>query len=324
MATDDLDLGKEIRNKIWELYADEDAETWARITYYLDEEERVYSGENSPVWKTLKQALKSDKIFKVYVNRLAEDTKRADKDEEFRKVMQKMYQMLAEPSENGEPCKLQLVPSETRVGAVFPGLAAMIAVNGKKVLPVIVKAVKAIGERNMMAVVDDAAGVFSKHGGALVTVVLSGVYLSFVALRNIYKWWRGEISGKRCAKSIIDTAGSVTGAVTFGMCGTAIGAAAGGPIGALVGGILGSLLGNYLAGQLTEQITETIFDLPYDVALEKSYDYLGVTKSSSNNDVNKAFRYLCLKHHPDKGGDASDFIILQTHMANIKRARGEF
>ena len=106
MDNNDAELRKKVRNKIWDLYAEEDAETWARITYYLDEEERAYSGEdftdgvNSPVWKTLKQALKSDTIFKAYAGRLAEDTKRAERDVEFRKVMQKMYQMMAEPSEN--------------------------------------------------------------------------------------------------------------------------------------------------------------------------------------------------------------------------------
>ena len=72
-----------------------------------------------------------------------------------------------------------------------------------------------------------------------------------------------------------------------------------------------------------QKLTEFLFDLPRDVALEESYNYLGVTKSSSNNEVNKAFRNLCLKHHPDKGGDVSEFISLQSHMAIIKQARGE-
>jgi curved DNA-binding protein CbpA len=37
------------------------------------------------------------------------------------------------------------------------------------------------------------------------------------------------------------------------------------------------------------------------------YDILGVAKNASTDNINKAFRKLALKHHPNKGGNAEDF-----------------
>lgn len=41
--------------------------------------------------------------------------------------------------------------------------------------------------------------------------------------------------------------------------------------------------------------------------METYYDILGVAKNASAEDINKAFRKLALKHHPNKGGDAEEF-----------------
>lgn len=37
------------------------------------------------------------------------------------------------------------------------------------------------------------------------------------------------------------------------------------------------------------------------------YETLGLAKNASIDNINKAFRKLALKHHPNKGGDAEEF-----------------
>ena len=37
------------------------------------------------------------------------------------------------------------------------------------------------------------------------------------------------------------------------------------------------------------------------------YDLLGASPDAAPSDLKKAFRKACLKHHPDKGGDAATF-----------------
>mmetsp|Transcript_6837 Transcript_6837/g.9951 ORF Transcript_6837/g.9951 Transcript_6837/m.9951 type:complete len:414 (+) Transcript_6837:33-1274(+) len=44
-----------------------------------------------------------------------------------------------------------------------------------------------------------------------------------------------------------------------------------------------------------------------DVDTTKLYETLGVPKSAPAKDIKKAYRQLSLKHHPDRGGDASKF-----------------
>lgn len=43
------------------------------------------------------------------------------------------------------------------------------------------------------------------------------------------------------------------------------------------------------------------------VSEESPYDILGVTTSSTWEQVKKAFRKLAMQHHPDKGGDPATF-----------------
>ena len=41
------------------------------------------------------------------------------------------------------------------------------------------------------------------------------------------------------------------------------------------------------------------------------YSVLGLQRDCSADDIKKAWRYLCRKHHPDNGGDADTFDDIQ-------------
>ena len=44
---------------------------------------------------------------------------------------------------------------------------------------------------------------------------------------------------------------------------------------------------------------------------EDLYGILGVNKSANDDEIRKAYRKLCLTHHPDKGGEAEKFQAIQ-------------
>ena len=59
---------------------------------------------------------------------------------------------------------------------------------------------------------DEIAIKVNKYGNAFITICLSLYY-------NILRWWRGEICGKSCAKSIIDDFSSVAGVAAGAVAG---------------------------------------------------------------------------------------------------------
>lgn len=87
------------------------------------------------------------------------------------------------------------------------------------------------------------------------------------------------------------------------------------------GAAVGSLLGMAICGFTSEFLTQKLFGIPKEEALENAYNYLGVKCNGTNDVVNTAFRKLCRKHHPDKGGNVKEFYVLQQHMQIIKESR---
>ena len=57
------------------------------------------------------------------------------------------------------------------------------------------------------------------------------------------------------------------------------------------------------------------------VDTEKLYEVLGVEKTADAKEIKKAYRKLAVKHHPDKGGNHDDFVLLQSYWWVIKAAR---
>lgn len=70
-------------------------------------------------------------------------------------------------------------------------------------------------------------------------VALCALQLTYEAIKNIRQWYNGEISGKRCAKNLIDTTFTIAAGVGGGAAGAALGSLAG-PVGTIVGAFAGN------------------------------------------------------------------------------------
>lgn len=102
------------------------------------------------------------------------------------------------------------------------------------------------------------------------------------------------------------------------MCGPAS------PVCSAIGGMIGGLTGFQTGRYLMERLTSSILDLPKTEALEKAYNYMGVHHSADNSQLNKAFRRLAMKYHPDKlTGSTLYFLELQLNFQIIKEDRGQ-
>ena len=181
--------------------------------------------------------------------------------------------------------------------------------------------------RYIMSVLDEGVGMAGFSAGtpmaiAQTAAVLLGVYLSARASYFIFLFLRGKMDGKHCAKSIIDEAVVVGSGFIGGLALGSIGALFG-PIGGITFGVFGSLIGTFGASIIIDQLTRKLFDLAPTQALEESYKYLGLHHKATNGELNKAFHKLCLKHHPDKGGNIGEFLKLQSMFQIVKFARGQ-
>ena len=153
-------------------------------------------------------------------------------------------------------------------------------------------------------------------------VTIITVQLTYEAIQSINSWWNGEISGKRCAKQIIDSSGSIFGGYAGAAVGSAIGSIIAPGYGTVIGAVAGGAAGSFTASAFSEWLTEYLFSLPKQVAVENAYRFLGLSPSCSNVELKIQYRTLALRYHPDKGGNHADFHKLQVSTAVIKQVRG--
>ena len=145
---------------------------------------------------------------------------------------------------------------------------------------------------------------------------------------HISRWLRGDVSGKRCTKMIIDDVGELLGNVFGGFLGATYGARVGavfGPMGAAVGtvtgGVIGSVMGTEMVHTWFKLRTEAIFDLPKEEAVENAYRFFGLHPRCSNAKINSRYRHLARWYHPDKGGDRKKWNELEIHFGILHAAR---
>jgi hypothetical protein len=159
--------------------------------------------------------------------------------------------------------------------------------------------------------------------GKIAPIAIVAVQLLCEALKSISSWWKGEITGKRCAKQIIDASAGILDGYGGEAAGAAIGTALLPGYGTLAGAVIGGLAGSIGASALAEWLTEYFFNLPKSIAVENAYKFLQLSPSCSKTESNGRYRTLALQFHSDKGGNAEDFHKLQISVAIIKQARGQ-
>lgn len=309
------DSRDQVREMLAKTFGKSSPEDLCRVLFSLDRHDDA-SGDGdgtalSPHWKRLKALMNSDREFNNFAQRLVDDTKTAEEDKQFRRVMHDVYENLMIYLEKHLPTELQGFD----VTVELSGFAGLARAWGK--MPPCTK----IQILTNINAISSSGSVVSKPEFKVVMSGLAPVHLSSEAYNNIKRWWRGEISGERCAKNVIDAMVTTAAGVGGGLSGAVLGATVAGPIGAVVGGVVGWTVSSNLANILSDRLTLWVFGVPKSEALENAYNYLQVKPNATNAEVNKAFRKMCLKHHPDKGGTSEEFLILQNYMAVIRMAR---
>ena len=139
-------------------------------------------------------------------------------------------------------------------------------------------------------------------------------------------WRKKKISGRRCAKCVIDAGALGICSAIGGVIGGAIGSAAG-PVGGVAGAATGFVAGG--AGEWVgekicpiEKFTCWLFKLPRTAALDMAYNFFGLKHKASESEIKATYRRLALEYHPDKGGNQENFSKLAAFYDIIKKDRG--
>ncbi len=161
---------------------------------------------------------------------------------------------------------------------------------------------------------------------SLATKVQFGLIVTSLTLEtydSLNLWWKGEISGKRCAKNVIDSCASVVGGIYGGMLGAAAGTCIAPGPGTIVGGLAGGIAGSVVMHSLSDWLTQHLFDLPKEMALENAYRFMQLNHKASNDEINSKYNHLAWEYHPKVSKNVKNWLKLQTCMDVIRTSKGQ-
>ena len=305
-------------------------EKLVRVLRYLDAEDSIFQDSPrryAPQWGSLRATIKIDGAFRMYADRLSEDARSCESDDNFRIRIRQVYEDLLKHCDMEEDISnyqgldvMRFVDKSLIMQETLRGFVKAWDVLPYTAKEAIIDTVLRISRSSMAA---NMTTVALQQASRIAVVGLAAVHLSYKVYCHMKRWWDGEIDGKWCAKHAVDDTAAIAAGAAGAFGGATIGSALG-PIGAVAGGIIGGLVTGLGTNYLIDRITEWIFGLPKSEALSNAYRYLHVPANASNSEVNNSYHRLCLLHHPDKGGNKEEFFILQLHMSTIRQARGEF
>ena len=149
-------------------------------------------------------------IVEMYLDQVIADTKRAENNQEYARMFRDFYQrfVLKSPlpanalTEN----KLDAIYENALCG-VISALSSMPPEDLSRFIEVCENGLKGYLLRPL-----GTSGRFVKQAGSKVAAVsLVIAELGYEVVKNMLQWWRGQISGMRCAKNIIDSSASILG-----------------------------------------------------------------------------------------------------------------
>ena len=290
-----------------------------KILFFLDEEDKAYEGNidhhYAPEWHSLKATVKKDEAFQKSAQQLFDEIGKAGKNERFRKHMKTFH-------ENTISDYSDVTDAIEKYQEADPDRLFHWNTLTSPVAHIARACAESASKYSITAVDDFVRLVIDKPAGNVVMVGLAVTYLSWKAIEEINRWWKGEISENRLLKNLTDLT-LTTGAGVAGGClaGALLSFAAAGPIGILLGSVIAGWVSSASVNFVSDWLTQFILGLPKEEVLENAYRHLGVSMTATNAEVNTAFRKLCLKYHPDKGGNEEKFVALQLQMQIIREAR---
>jgi hypothetical protein len=327
-------LPQDILNKISEYLRDQTEKLVTLMCFFSDHDNQ----STKKYIQTLRAVFNNEKAFQGIVDKLVEDTTKLRDDPNYLRVMADIWDNYLKPNEkknvgDGQRFDFQAVLSNRELMEATTSynfiatLSKLDPSAQKRVVQLIINAAENTVGTDLALTLsqrfNNLLQVSRSPAGKMVSVGLLAVYLTIEAWNNLKLWWRGEISGKRCAKNIIDSLAGVAGGYGGGIAGAAMGTLIFPGVGTVIGAVVGSIAGTAITSCLSDWITQKIFDLPKSVALENAYRFLGLQNGASNDEINSSFRRLALRYHPDKGGNYDDWHKLQYYMAIIKISKGE-
>lgn len=277
------------------------------------------------------EAFESDeKSFAKVTKRLVEGAKCLDQDSNFYTVMNDLWNNYLKPNEEGGDVHLQF--DEKRLAEL--NLERNAPLLAFALLEMIVhlppasqqQVIGAIGRfavtgQPLVMQVANSFVCMRAAGGRVVSYGLIACHLAWEAFKSIRSWWKGEISGARCAKNIVDSMVTVLAGAAGGLGAAFVGNMILPGAGGIIGGMIGGVVSANVASSVSDWITRKIFNLPKEVALENAFRFFDLPPNSSNDAINSKYRELALKFHPDKGGKRDDWEKLQIALAIIKVSR---